>query len=337
LEKLIIRKLDLNVKLSNSENMNTKIYKSSKNIQLIIETTLVFTGMSFLSVYIHQFQFENKFLKWFFYTVLLLFQGLWFYRLYIIGHEASHKKLFKKSNLTNDVFGSFFLMPLVTPINIYRKIHMFHHGFNRKDDDTSALDTFTTNKITLLKKVYFYTVWYVSVFFGGLFIHSLVSVILFLFIPPSISKKISPAFNGWTWYDQFKAIALFGMGIGFHYLVFYHFGIDVYLWVLGYPLLSFAWILSILVYIFHYKTTVGKDVRFNVRSVNKLPFFSWVLMNFNEHATHHQYPNIPWYDLPVNRIELPSEYAKKNQNTWNFFIAIMQQLKGPRIIEKDKK
>jgi fatty acid desaturase len=310
---------------------------TSKNIQLIVETVLVFVAVSILSIYIHKFSFENGIIKWSAYTVVLIFQGLWFYRLYIVGHEASHKKLFKKNAIINDIVGSIFLLPLMTPINIYRKIHMFHHGFNRKNDHTSALDTFTTKKITPFKKVYFYAVWYISVFFGGLFIHSLVSVILFLFIPPKVSIKISPAFKGWTWSDQFKAIALFFLGMGFHYSTYYQFGLDVYLWVLGYPLLSFAWILSLLVYIFHYKTTVGKNVRFNVRSVNRLPLFSWVLMNFNEHATHHQHPNIPWYELPANRTELPQEYAKKNQNTRNFFIAIIQQFKGPRIIEKDEK
>jgi len=310
---------------------------SKKNIFLIIETILVAILASFLAIKIHQYPFTNSGFKYFAYFSILFFQGLWYYRLYIVGHEASHRKLFMGNQLTNDLIGSILLLPLMTPINIYRKIHMFHHGFNRTDDHTSALDTYTTKKITPLKKIYFFTLWYISIFMGGLFIHSLVSVILFLFIPPKVSIKISPAFKGWTWGDQFKAIALFLLGIGFHYSIYYQYGFDIYLWVLGYPLLSFAWILSILVYIFHYKTTVGKEVRFNVRSVHRLPFFSWVLMNFNEHATHHQYPNIPWYDLPQNRTSLPKEYENKNQNTWNLFVAIIQQFKGPRIIETNEK
>jgi fatty acid desaturase len=96
-------------------------------------------------------------------------------------------------------------------------------------------------------------------------------------------------------------------------------------------MLAFAWVLSILVYIFHYDTTIGEEVRYNVRSVKPIPFLSWVLMNFNEHATHHQYPNIPWYELPKKRKNLPENYSKKNQNTWNFFKAIFNQLKGPNI------
>lgn len=307
---------------------------TTKNIKLVIETVFVFIGISFLSVYVHEQEIDNVILKWLIYTVIVLFQGLWFYRLYIVGHESSHRKLFVSNKTINDIVGSIILLPLITPINIYRKIHMFHHGFNRKDNHTSVLDTFTTKKPSLLKTIYFYMLWYISVFFGGLFLHSLISVILFLFIPPKWAKKISPAFNGWTIKDQFKAILLFSIGVGFHLSIYYLFGQNIYLWTMGYPLLSFAWILSLFVYIFHYKTTVGNQVRYNVRSVKRLPFFSWLLMNFNEHATHHQFPNIPWYELPTKRTDLPKEFLDKNQNTWNLFKAIFQQIKGPRIIDE---
>lgn len=308
-----------------------------KNTLLVLETIIVGVGISIFAVFTHEYHFESDFLKYGLFVLIALFQGLWFYRLYIVGHEASHRKLYTKSKFINDVVGSIMLLPLMTPINIYRKIHMFHHGFNRKDDHTSALDTFTTKRLTLIKKIYFYAVWYICIFLGGLFLHSLVSVILFLFIPPKISKKISPAFKGWTWGDQFKAIGLFSLGVGFHFAIYEIYGSDIYLWVFGYPMLAFAWILSMFVYIFHYDTTVGDDVRYNVRSLNKLPFFSWVLMNFNDHATHHQYPNIPWYELPKNRKELPKEFSEKNQNTRSLFKAIIQQFKGPRIIETDGK
>jgi fatty acid desaturase len=57
-------------------------------------------------------------------------------------------------------------------------------------------------------------------------------------------------------------------------------------------------------------------------------------MNFNEHATHHQYPNIPWYELPEKRKALPEPYLTKNQRTRNFFRAILNQLKGPNIVHE---
>ena len=304
----------------------------SINSRLVAETILVFFLVSCIAVGI-RFMPVDAGLKWAIYAPVLLFQGLWFYRFYIVGHEASHGKLFKDNKRKNDLWGSIILLPLMVPITIYRKIHMFHHGFNRKDDHTSALDTFAIKGTpTLFRKVYCYIAWYISVFLGGFFIHSLISVLLFLFIPVSLSKKISPAFNNWTVRDQLSSTLLFSLGLALHLGVYFALGKTIYLYTLGFPMLSFAWVLSLLVYIFHYDTTTGTGVRFNVRSVRPVPVFSWILMNFNEHATHHQYPNIPWYELPVRRAPLPEEYARQNQNTWNFFTAIINQLKGPRIV-----
>lgn len=302
-----------------------------RNFKLIIETGTIFIVNSISAIAIHQ-KIENPFLKWGMYIPLLLFQGLWYYRIYIVGHETAHKKLFPNNLKLNDLMGTLVLIPLLVPINIYRKIHYFHHGFNRKDEHTSALDIFVINgRFRKLKTIYYYIIWYLSVFCGGFFLHSLISVLLFLFIPSKYAIKISPAFKGWTYKDQFKAIFLFSLGIAFHFTIYYFYGKENYLLVLGLPLLSFAWVLSLLVYIFHYDTTIGVEVRYNVRSVHKIPVMSWILMNFNEHATHHQYPNVPWYELPNKRKALPEYYLNKNQNTWNFFKAVLNQVKGPHI------
>lgn len=307
-----------------------------RNTWLVVETILVFVGVSALAVYLHQFPFEHLAIKWSVLGGLILFQGLWFYRFYLVGHESSHRKLFPKHRLANDVLGSLILLPIMTPVNVFRKIHLFHHGFNRKDNHTSNLDTFTVKKPSRVKTVYIYTLWYIGVFGGGMFLHSLISVFLFLFMPPKVARKISPAFNGWTYRDQLMAIVLFGLGVGLHLLVYYLWGLDVYLWTLGYPLLSFGWVMSLLFYSLHYDTTVGEQVRYNARAVKGMPFFSWLLMNFNEHVTHHQYPNIPWYELAKKRADLPAEFEQKNQKTKNLFIAILQQIKGPRIVYENK-
>ncbi|GAB2787551.1 hypothetical protein GCM10027275_35440 [Rhabdobacter roseus] len=298
------------------------------NTYLLIETIGLFLVLSTCSVYLNAIG-----LAWYFHLPLLLLQGFWFYRLYILGHEASHRKLFPGSVAKNDFWGGLILVPIMTPINVFRKIHLFHHGFNRKDHHTSALDTYVTRqKPSWLVKAFYYLLWYVSVFLGGWFIHSLVSVVLFLFIPPSVSVRISPAFKGWTMQDQLKAIALFGLGVGFHLAVYWLGGSAVYLYSLGYPMLAFAWVLSLFVYIFHYDTTIGSETRFNVRSLGYVPFFSWILMNFNEHATHHQHPNIPWYELPKKRTPLPEKYHQQNQSTDSLLRAILNQLKGPNIV-----
>lgn len=305
------------------------------NVRLMVETVVIFVALAMIAMAVWRVT-EPGIMRWVLYLPVLLFQGLWLYRCYIVGHEAAHRKLFPRQRLLNDLAGSLALLPLMVPITIYRQIHAFHHGFNRKDPHTSALDTFVIRgRPTWWKKAWYHALWYLSVFFGGFFLHSFVSVVLFLFVPPSLSRRISPAFRQWTMKDQAGAILLFLCGLGLHFLVWRLGGRETYLLGLGLPFLSFAWVLSLLLYIFHYDTTIGDQVRYNVRSVRPVPLLSWVLMNFNEHATHHQYPNIPWHELPQKRQDLPEPFAGQNQQTEHFLTAVLRQFRGPILLYAD--
>jgi fatty acid desaturase len=269
-------------------------------------------------------------------VVVIVLQGCWLHRLYVVAHEASHGKLWPSRGL-NDALGQLLLLPLLLPLRIHRKIHAFHHGHNRRDPSTSALDTFVIRRRAsptgrLLARAGCHALWYVGVFAGGFFVHSLVSVVLFLAMPLSLARRISPAFRGWTHADQLRSLAAFGLGLGLHLGVAGLFGARVWALTLGWPLLAFAWMYSLLVYIYHYDTDYGPQVRFNVRGLRRSPLAAWWLLNFNEHATHHRAPKLPWYELPAHRNPLPPAHAD-NQKIETIGAAILYQLRGPRIIE----
>jgi fatty acid desaturase len=266
-------------------------------------------------------------------AALILAQGCWLHRLYVVAHEASHGKLWPSDRRINDALGQLVLLPLMLPLRIHRKIHAFHHGHNRRDFETSALDTFVIRgRATLLRRAWCYLLWYLAVFAGGFFIHSLVSVVLFLAMPISIARRISPAFRGWRVGDQLRSLTGFALGLGLHLGVAWLASPRIWALTLGYPLLAFAWVYSLLVYIYHYDTDYGPAVRFHVRSLRRSPIASWWLLNFNEHATHHREPKLPWYALPDQREPLPAEHAA-NQKVETIAAAILGQLRGPRIIE----
>lgn len=302
---------------------------------LILETVLVFVALALLAVTLARASLGGLF--YLLYPPVLLFQGLWLDRIYVIGHEAAHKKLVPHDRRLNDLLGQFVLMPLLVPVSIYRKVHGFHHNANRKDHHTAALDVFVSRRpITPLVRAYYYALWYLGVFAGGYFLHSLVSILIFLFLPTPRAQKISPAFAGWSSRDRLIAWGQYSACLMFHASVWLVFGAQVWLYTLLFPLLSFAWIWSLLIYIFHYNTTIGAQTRYNVRALGRHPFFSWLLLNFNEHATHHIRPSLPWYELPERRQELPERF-ERNQNTRSFYRAILNQLKGPTIVyDKDE-
>lgn len=265
---------------------------------------------------------------------LALMMGIWLDRIYIVAHEGVHGKLLPSTPRLNDLVARLLLVPLAVPLTIYRKIHLFHHGSNRKDPATAALDGFViSGKITPLRRLWYRAVWFFYVFMGGFFLHSLITILLFLVVPTRTLRRIDPVFNGWRTQLRIRAWGEFLTGLAFHVCVITLAGGDRWMALLGWPIIAFAWVWSLLLYIYHYDTTIGADVRHNVRSLHGGTVTRWLFLNFNEHATHHFDPSIPWYLLPERRHRLPPQF-EGNSNVGTITGAILQQLKGPRIVRK---
>lgn len=261
--------------------------------------------------------------------------GVWLDRFYIVAHEGVHNKLLPARPWLNDLAAQVLLLPLAVPLTIYRKIHLFHHGSNRKDPTTAALDGFVVRgSVTPLRRIWYRSVWFFYVFMGGFFIHSLITILLFLVVPTATLKRIDPVFNGWRAELRIRAWGEFLSGLAFHATVLAVAGTDVWMILLGWPIIAFAWVWSLLLYIYHYDTTIGADVRHNVRSLHGGAVTRWIFLNFNEHATHHFDPTIPWYLLPERRHRLPEQF-EQNNNVRSIVGAILQQLGGPRFVHKD--
>jgi len=301
--------------------------------RLLLETGLLFVTFALLANHFGP-ESNRSVLSLAVYVSILFAQGLVLQRIYMIAHEAAHKKL-DPLLWVNDGMGQAVLVSIFVPLQIYRKIHQFHHGFNRKDISTSALDVFVSPwPITPLIKIICFCLWYLGVFAGGLFFHSLVSIVLFLCMPVRLARKISPAFRRWSNRDRLVAWVQFLSAVAIHVGFSQFLGFSAWVFTFGLPIVSFAWIWSLMVYIFHYNTTLGDYIRYNVRSINSGRFIRWWLMNFNQHATHHMYPNIPWYELPSKAQELPKAFAEKNQNVKSIWQAVLNQFKGPIVVYK---
>ena len=321
-----------NPTLTDSKNISAP-NKGIINARPLLETGVFFIAFAFLANYFAPRAGDSA-LYLIAYCVTLFIQGMIFERLYIIGHEAAHKKL-HDNQLYNDIIGQIVLNNLFVPLHVYRSIHQFHHGFNRKNHATSALDVFISPwQITGLVRVFYFAVWYFCVFAGGFFFYSLISIILFMLTPLSLAKKISPAFQKWNKRDRLVSWIEFLSAVVFHGVYIWMFSISSWIYTFGLPLIMFAWIYSMLNYIFHYRTTISKETRYNVRSVYVNRFTQWWLMNFNFHATHHMYPNLAWYELPTQTHPLPESFHEKNQYGKSLWQAITHQLRGPTIVYK---
>jgi len=263
--------------------------------------------------------------------VLVVLQGVWFQRLYGVGHEAAHRKLFPGRHWLNDLAGQLALLPIATPVTVFRKIHEFHHSHNRVDPKTSAIDTFVIAKDTAVRRSACYLVFYVAVFAGGFFLHSVVSIVLFLCLPLRVARKVSPAFHGWTSRDRWGSMLVFLLAVGIHVGIGWRFGVGAWAFALGLPMLVFALVYSAVLYIYHYDTGYGPNVRNHVRSLRAHPWVARWLLHINEHEVHHGWPGVPWYQKPVVAARWAAE---RNGHRYAGTVAggILAQLRGPRII-----
>ncbi len=262
--------------------------------------------------------------------------GVWLDRLYVVAHEASHFKLFPRNRWANDLAGGLLTLPVLVPITAFRKIHLFHHGQNRRTPELAALDVFVVDREPgRVKRAYLYASWYLCVFCGGFFLHSLATVAIMLLLPTKTAVRISPAFIGWSRRQRLIAWGETLCGAALHLAVWRSFGAEAWFFALGLPILVFAWLWSILLYVYHYRATIGAKVGWNARSLPRQRFFSWLLLNFNEHVTHHADPRIPWYELPQKRMELPETHGA-NATGKGLASLVLAQLAGPTIVVRRK-
>jgi len=301
--------------------------------RLVLETLLIYLGLCAASAAAFQLQGWPRLLAA---TPLVLALGLWLDRLFNVGHEAVHGKLFPDQPRVNDLLGALMFAPLLAPFAVVRKIHGFHHGHNRRAPGVATLDVVLLPPgppwRRRLARVSGFTLWLLAVFAGGFFLHSLVSVVLFLLLPTALARRVSPAFHGWRPRHRLRAWLELLAGAGLHLLVWRLGGRELWLATLGLPLLAFAWLWSLMLYIYHYDTTLGGEVRHNVRSLRpRSRLLSWVMLNFSEHATHHADPTLPWYLLPTLRV---TPTHPENQRVDTLVAAILQQLRGPSFVER---
>ena len=186
---------------------------STKNMWMLMETILITTGLCALTLW-----GNHKSLSLLVWPSVFL-QGCWMQRIYCVGHESAHRKLFPQNALLNNIIGQLFLWVLLVPLSIFQKIHDFHHAANRRDPKTSALDVYLVpSNPNRMQRLWPQILWFSGILCGGWFLHSLISILLFLMLPVSVAQKVSPAFKGWTLRNQILAVLCFITPFGIHFM-----------------------------------------------------------------------------------------------------------------------
>ena len=125
---------------------------------------------------------------------------------------------------------------------------------NRRDPATAALDTFVlSRRPTGIGRLYHRAAWIFCVFLGGFFVHTLISFVLFLVVPTRLSQRISPCFAGSAGADRLRAWGELAAALAVHLFPFRWLGMSDFVVGFVLPLIPFAWVFSLLLYIYHYR------------------------------------------------------------------------------------
>lgn len=191
--------------------------------------------------------------------------------LFITTHEAIHGVITANQSLNNAIGYLTSWLYALLDYKILAANHRLHHRYSASDRDP---DFYLNNPNNFL-------LWYLN-----------------------FMKKYQQGRQAW--------ILLIGMAIIFGTFVGLHISlVNIFLfWVI--PILISSWQLFIFgIFLPHKQSKEGYSDRHRATSSNYPVFWSFITCyHFGYHWEHHQYPNVPWYKLPLKKFKV------KNQMRW---------------------
>ncbi|QIZ72790.1 fatty acid desaturase family protein [Oxynema aestuarii] len=216
-----------------------------------------------------------------------------FLPLYSLLHEAEHN-LFHRHPKINNTFG--FLLAAFFPgsFTFLRSCHLGHHRRNRTDAEMFDLYYPTDN--LGMKRLYFY-----SLYLGLFWLAVPVATIALLIYPkllqnqllqdaPSASAMINGLPTHYLLKIRLECLAVIAIQVS----LFFWLDLQLQWYLLLYACYGLNW--SSQQYINHAHSP--RHVLNGAHNLKAHGLYQGLLLNFNWHLAHHQYPNVPWIYLP---------------------------------------
>ncbi|MBE9169574.1 fatty acid desaturase [Pleurocapsales cyanobacterium LEGE 06147] len=183
--------------------------------------------------------------------------------LFITTHEAIHGIILPQNRQVNDLIGSTTsLLYALLPYKILAKNHRLHHHYPASEQDPDFYGSGQNN----------FLLWYVN-----------------------FMKEYLKGRQAW--------VLLIGMGVIFCILLTWQIPLsNIFLfWVIP-ILISSMQLFTFGIFLPHRQPKEGYQDRHRTKSSNYSTFWSFIACyHFDYHWEHHQYPNLPWYNLPLAR------------------------------------
>lgn len=253
--------------------------------------------------------------------------------LFAILHEAIHRSLAPTKRLpwigisTNDVLGRVIGICFGSPFEFMAIAHVTHHSINRTSDE--QLEVYADSLSSAERRSF--VIGYYFFLLGGLYKAELLVPMVFCLPRRLAEPMLSKAFGADPMASQvlrriFRSpyhlnavrmdaciilvcLCMSALMYGDHW------------WILAIHLLTRAFLISSLDYLYHYGSPVGDRLHgYNLRLPRAV---SAAILNFNYHGIHHRFPALPWRSL--KRVFADEALVFDN----DYVTQAVSQLKGP--------
>ena len=213
-------------------------------------------------------------------------------------HEAVHG-VGAKSPLMNRMLGLVSGWAFPTSFSMQRLAHIGHHERNRTD--LELYDYYLPSESKWLRNVWLY--------FGNLlgfyYWTVILSNLIYLAAPWAYRsrffvQRVAPALGCGPYVADLAKLppaivwTEIAMALGYQAAMFYVLDLNLAGMLLCYWAFALHW--SVLQYADH--AWSARDIHTGAWNLYVLAPFRWVALNYHYHRTHHEYPQVPWYDLP---------------------------------------
>jgi fatty acid desaturase len=213
-------------------------------------------------------------------------------------HEAVHG-LGAKSPIANRLIGVVSGWAFPTSFLMQRLAHNGHHQRNRTDQE--LYDYYLPNQSKLLRNFWLYSGNLLGLYYWSVILSNMIYLAApWAYRSRFFVQRLAPALGFGPYVNDLATLPPgtvwleIAMAFCYQAVLFYVLGLNLLGVALCYWAFALHW--SVLQYADH--AWSARDTRTGAWNLFVLAPFRWVALNYHYHRTHHEYPEVPWYDLP---------------------------------------
>lgn len=233
-------------------------------------------------------------------------------------HEAVHG-VAAKSSLINRMIGVISSWAFPTSFLLQQQAHLGHHARNRTDAD--LYDYYLPHQSTFRRNVMLIGGNLLGLYYVCVVLSNIIYLMASGFYKSTFFKQKIATPLGFNAYiedvSKLPTLAVWSeIALAFGYQIFLFWWLDLTLW--GYLLCVYAFAVhwSVLQYADH--AWSSRDITNGAWNLKVLPVSRWLALNYHYHLAHHQYPTVPWYELPklVDKVQLQPTFWRVYFSLW---------------------